>query len=99
MTVCNNVIVVPHIENNSLFASYGDLMCYIGNGRTMPVVKFKVKQPFRSFDNSFLVESRRCKMFFFHFASTLMLTSQLTEPDDTAKALKEKKTLLAMLGS
>lgn len=29
-------------------------------------------------------------MFFFHFVSTLMLTSELTEPDDTAKALKEK---------
>lgn len=38
-------------------------------------------------------------MLFFHFVSTLMLTSQLTEPDDTAKALKEKKkTLFARLG-
>lgn len=59
--------------------------------RTMPAVIFKLKQLFRNLYNSFLVESKHCKMFFFHFASTLMLTSQLAEPDDTAKALKEKK--------
>lgn len=55
----------------------------------------KKKQPFHSFDDySFLEEPRRREMLFFHFVSTLMLTSQLTEPDDTAKALKEKKNFV-----
>lgn len=63
MTVCNNVTVVSHIKNNSLFTNNGDWMCYNGNWQNYAESRVKTKQPFRN--NSFLVESMRCKMFSF----------------------------------
>lgn len=89
MTVCNNITVVSHIKNNSLFTNNGDWMWYNGNGQNYAESRVKTKTAIPQ--QQFSSRVHALQDVFFHFVSTLMLTSQLTEPDDTAKALKGKK--------